>query len=146
MRSFVAVAALLAIGFGAARNAQVQVRIEGYLEAPAERVRPIREVWVRIGRGEMRRFALTGIVVLSSGHVSGGDLLEQRVPIRPSFVFAGDEGLLEKIAMAAPNQLLKITGYTSFGSQWVMVTSVWRSAPITGPTPTPTLREKLLGF
>ncbi len=146
MRSILALVGLLAVGFGSLRNAQVQVRIEGYLEASSEQVRPLREVWVRIGTGEMRRFALTDIVALSSGRVSGTDLLEQRTPIRPSFVFAGDERLLDRIASSQPNQLLKITGYTSFGSQWVLVTAVSRSAPITGPTPTPTLRERLLGF
>ena len=67
-------------------------------------------------------------------------------PIKPNFVFQGAAEQLRKIRTSKPNQLLKITGYTQFGSQWVLVNRVERSAPITGPTPTPSLREKLLGF
>ena len=56
--------------------------------------------------------------------------------IKPNFIFAGGDKTLAEIASAEPNQLLKITGYTQYGSRWVLVQTVEKSAPITGPTPT----------
>ena len=32
--------------------------------------------------------------------------------IKPSFIFTGDQKLIDQIAQAKPNQLLKITGCT----------------------------------
>jgi len=89
---------------------------------------------------------VTAITNLSGGPPLGQDLVEQVEPIKPNFIFAGDPELLAEIASAQKNQLLKITGYTQYGSQWILVQTVDKSAPITGPTPTPSLREKLLGF
>ena len=41
---------------------------------------------------------------------------------------------------------LKIVGYLAFSPQRVLVQTVEISEPITGPTPTPSLRKELLGF
>jgi hypothetical protein len=145
-RIAVLLAGLLSVGFGGGVLGRYQVRFEGYLGGDAAQIHPMQNLTIRIGEGELRKFALTNIVMLSPGDVSGSDLLYQMLPVKPSFIFAGDEELLEKIRTAQPNQLLEITGYTSLGSQWVLVGTVERSAPITGPTPTPSLREKFLGF
>jgi hypothetical protein len=135
---------LLAVGFDQFR--QVQVRIEGYLGATRRETRAIEELQVRIGEKDLRRFALTSITNIGGGPPLGQDLVEQVEPIKPNFIFTGAPELLAEIASAAPNQLLRITGYTQYGSQWILVQTVDMSAPITGPTPTPNLREKLLGF
>ncbi|MEW6270221.1 MAG: hypothetical protein AB1689_13100 [Thermodesulfobacteriota bacterium] len=135
---------LLTGGFDEFR--QVQVRIEGYLGATRQETQAWEELDVRVGEGPMRKFAMTDIKSLSGGPVLGADLLQQVEMIKPNFIFTGGDDLIQKIATAQPNQLLKITGYTQLGSQFVLVETVERSEPITGPTPTPSLREKLLGF
>lgn len=137
---------LVGIGFGGGVLGRLEVRFEGYLDGDPARIHPLADVAVRIGEGSLRQLALTNVVMLSPGDVSGSDVLFQMTPVKPSFIFAGDAELLEKIRSAEPNQLLKITGYTNLGSPWVLVGTVERSAPITGPTPTPSLRERFLGF
>ena len=132
------------VAFGMLRE-PVQVRIEGYLGASAEQVKPWEMLDVQIGTKLPQKFALTNIIALS-GNVLGASILEQVEPIHPNFILNGDPNLLEEIASAAPNQLLKITGYTAFGPQRILVQTVDKSAPITGPTPTPSLRKELLGF
>lgn len=133
---------LVALGF---LRQPVQVRIEGYLGASAQQVKPWEMLDVQIGTWPARKFALTNIIALS-GNVLGASILEQVEPIHPNFILNGDPNLLAEIASAAPNQLLKITGYTSFGPQRILVQTVEMSAPITGPTPTPSLEKELLGF
>jgi len=123
----------------------LQVKIEGYLDASEQQVNPWAMLDVLIGRGPNRRFALTNLIVLSAGPLSGPDVLAAVQPIHPNFIFNGDAELLEKISTAQPNQLLKVIGYTAFGPQRILVTNVERSAPITGPTPTPSLGQKLFG-
>lgn len=136
----------LLVGFGGLLQSNIQVRIEGYLDASAEQVHPWEMLEVRIGSGPLRKLALVNVISLSAGSVTGSDILAAVEPIHPNFVFAGGADELEKISTALPNQLLEITGYTTFGPQWILVTQVERSEPITGPTPTPSLRKKLLGF
>lgn len=123
----------------------VQVKIEGYIGASEQQVNPWAMLDVWIERAPNRKFALTNIIVLTPGEVSGPDILAAVQPIRPNFIFNGDQELLERISTAQPNQLLKIIGYTAFGPQRILVTNVERSAPITGPTPTPSLKQKLFG-
>jgi hypothetical protein len=125
---------------------QLQVRIDGYVGATRSETRAWEELQVRIGDGPMRTFALTNIVSLMGGGPMGSDILEQVEMIKPNFIFTGDQKLIDQIANAKPNQLLAITGYTQYGSQFVLVQTVEASAPVTGPTPTPSWREKLLGF
>jgi len=125
---------------------QVQVRIEGYLGGPREQVKPWKMFAVRVGDGGIQPFALTNLVALNTTGPSAAQIVSQVQPIKPNFIFQGSREQLEEIRSSQPNQLLKISGYTQFGSQWVLVNRVERSAPITGPTPTPSLREKLLGF
>ncbi len=142
-----ALTSLVLIGLGGGGSmGQLQVRFEGYLKGDPAQIHPLENITIRIGEGNLVTFALTNIIMLSAGDVSGTDVLDQMTPVKPSFIFAGDEELLKKISTSLPNQLLKITGYTSYGSQWVLVETVEQSAPITGPTPTPSLRERFLGF
>jgi hypothetical protein len=145
MRWLALLAALAAVGFGG-NLGRLEVRFEGYLNGDAARIHPLADITIRIADGELQQFALTDIVMLSPGDVSGTDVLFQMTPVKPSFIFAGDKELTDKIRTALPNQLLKITGYTGLGDQYVLVNLVDRSAPITGPTPTQSLREKFLGF
>ena len=125
---------------------QVEVRIEGYLGASRAEVKPWKMFQVRIGDGGLVPFALTNLVTLTTYGPTAGEIVSQVQPIKPNFVFQGEEDLLEEIRTAKPNQRLEITGYTQFGSQWVLVNRVTRGAPITGPTPTPSLTERLFGF
>lgn len=125
---------------------KVEVRIEGYLGGALEQVKPWKMLDVRIGEGELRPFALTNLITLTSTGPTAAQIVAQLQPIKPNLVFQGGEAQLEEIRTAAPDQRLEITGYTQFGSQWVLVKRVERSAPITGPTPRPTLREELFGF
>ena len=143
-----AMTSLVLVGFGGGGSlfGQLQVRFEGYLKGDPAQIHPLENITIRVGEGDLETFALTNIIMLSAGDVSGTDVLDQMTPVKPSFIFAGDPKLLEQISGAKPNQLLKITGYTSYGSQWVLVETVERSAPITGPTPTPSLRQRFLGF
>jgi hypothetical protein len=145
MNSIALLAALVAVGFGG-NFGQLEVRFEGYLNGDAAQIHPLSNITIRIAEGELQQFAITNVVMLSPGDVSGTDLLFQMTPVKPSFIFAGDPELTDKIASSLPNQLLKITGYTSYGNQYVLVNKVERSPPITGPTPTQSLREKFLGF
>lgn len=124
----------------------VQVRIEGYIDATEEQVNPWAMLDVWLERAPNRRFALTNVIVLSPGPISGPDVLAAVQPLHPNVIFNGDRSLLDEIGSAQPNQYLRITGYTAFGPQRILVTNVERSAPITGPTPTPSLRQKIFGF
>ncbi|MEW6271852.1 MAG: hypothetical protein AB1689_21425 [Thermodesulfobacteriota bacterium] len=123
----------------------VQVKIEGYIDATEQQVQPWAMLDVWLERPPNRKFALTNLIVISAGEVSGSDVLAAVQPIHPNFIFNGDADVLEKISSAQPNQLLKIIGYTAFGPQRILVTNVDRSAPITGPTPTPSLGQRLFG-
>lgn len=123
----------------------VQLRIEGFLDGPPS-VNPWEMLDVQIGARRPRNFALTNIIVLSVGAVMGADILQAVEPIHPNFILDGDPKLLDEIAAAEPNQLLKITGYVAFGPQRILVGTVEMSPPITGPTPTPSLRKELFGF
>jgi len=131
---------------GAVLRDPVQVRIEGYIDASEKQINPWAMLDVWLERAPDRRFALTNLIMLSSGPVSGSDILAAVQPLHPNIIFNGDRALLDQISSAEPNQYLKITGYTAFGPQRILVTHVERSAPITGPTPTPSLRERLFGF
>jgi hypothetical protein len=124
----------------------VQVRVEGYIDATEEQVNPWAMLDVWLERAPNRRFALTNVIVLSPGPISGPDVLAAVQPLHPNIIFNGDRSLLDEIGSAQPNQYLRITGYTAFGPQRILVTNVERSAPITGPTPTPSLRQKIFGF
>jgi len=141
-----AIAALSLLLTGGPDFRQLQVRFDGYLGATQSETGAWQVVDVRVGDGPMRGFAMMNIVSLMGGGPSGWDILEQVEPIKPNFIFTGDQKLIDQIASAQPNQLLKITGYTQYGSQFVLVQTVEESAPITGPTPTPSWRERLLGF
>jgi hypothetical protein len=135
---------LLAGGAGDFR--QLQIRLEGYLGATQREARAWQELEVRVGEGPVQSFAMTNIVSLMGGGPVGADILQQVEMIKPNFIFTGDEKLIDRIASAKSNQLLKITGWTQYGSQYLLVETVEESAPVVGPTPTVSLREKLLGF
>lgn len=125
---------------------QLQVRFDGYLGATQKETDAFEELQVRVGERPMQSFALTNVVSLMGGGPMGTDIVDQMLPIKPNFIFTGDAKLIQKLADAKPNQLLKITGWTQWGSQYVLVETVEESEPVTGPTPTPNLRKKLLGF
>jgi hypothetical protein len=147
MNSLLALAAAMLIGTGGFDAAGIlEVRIEGFLNGSEQEIKPWEMFQVRVGDGPLVPFALTNVIVLSAGDATGSDVVSQAEFIRPNFIFAGDKSDLETIRTSQPNQLLKITGNTNLGSQWVLVNRVERSAPITSPTPKPSLREKLLGF
>jgi hypothetical protein len=124
----------------------VEVRIEGYVDASEQQVNPwvMLDIWLTRAPG--RKFALTNLIVLTPSDVSSSDIVAAVQPLHPNMILNGDPGLLDTIATALPNQYLKITGYTAFGPQRILVTHVERSAPITGPTPTTSLKQKLFGF
>jgi hypothetical protein len=131
---------------GGADVRQLQVRFEGYLGATQKEARAFEELQIRVGEGPLQGFALTNVVSLMGTGPTGMDIVDQMLPIKPNFIFTGDAKLIGQIANAKPNQLLKITGWTQWGSQFVLVETVEESEPVTGPTPTPSLRKKLLGF
>jgi hypothetical protein len=141
-----AIALLSVLLVGGTETRQLQVRFEGYVDASQRETGAYQELDVRIGDGPMRRFALMNIISLMGGGPLGTSILEQVEPIKPNFIFTGDQKLIDEIADAKPNQLLKITGYTQYGSQFVLVQTVEAGAPVTGPTPTASWTEKLLGF
>jgi hypothetical protein len=141
-----AIALLSVLLTGGLELRQLQVRIEGYLGATQRETGAWEVLDVRVGEGPMRSFALTDIVSLMGTGPMGMDILQQVEMIKPNFIFTGDQKLIDQIAAAKPNQLLKITGYTQWGSQFVLVQTVEESAPVTGPTPTPNWRKKFLGF
>ena len=138
-----ALPAMMGIGGRALEN--LEVRIEGYFDRTRREVNGWEELKIQIGSEKPRKFALTAITVLSAGAM-GAEVLKQVEPLHPNFYFDGGPELLEKISSAKPNQLVKVTGYTAFGPQRILVNKVDVSEPITGPTPTPNLRKKLLGF
>ena len=137
--------ALPAVATGGVIREPVQLRIEGYIDATAEQVNPWMMIDVWLERAPNRRFALTNIIVLNAGPVSGPDVMAAIQPLHPNMIWNGDASLLEQISTALPNQYLKITGYTAFGPQRILVTNVERSEPIVGPTPTKSMAEKIFG-
>ena len=125
---------------------QLQVRIEGYLGATRKETRAWEELDVRVGERPMQTFAMTNIVSLMGGGPMGADIVQQVEMIKPNFIFTGDSKLTDQIANAKPNQLLKITGWTQYGSQYFLVETVEESAPVVGPTPTVSARQRFLGL
>jgi hypothetical protein len=144
MTPAIVLASLLLVGSPDFR--QLQVRIDGYLGATQSETQAFEEIDVRVGDGPMQQFALMSIQSLMGDGPLGTDILQQVEPIKPNFIFTGAPAQIDQIADAKPNQLLRITGYTQYGSQFVLVQTVEVSAPVTGPTPQPSWREKLLGF
>jgi len=135
------------LGGGRLIRDPVQIKIQGYIDPSEEQqLNPwaMLEVWLE--RPPNRRFALMNIIVLSPGAVSGGDILAAMQPIRPNIIFNGNREQLDEISTAQPNQYLQIVGYTVDGPRRILIQSVERSAPIVGPTPTTSLRERLFGF
>ena len=124
----------------------VQFRLEGYIDATEQQVNPWMMLDVWLERAPGRRFAMTNIIVLSAGPVTGPDIMAAIQPLHPNMILDGDASLLEKISTAQPNQYLQITGYTSFGPQRMLVTTVERGEPIVGPTPTKSMAEKVFGY
>jgi hypothetical protein len=141
-----AIAASPALAIGGVIRDPVQLRLEGYIDATEQQVNPWMMLDVWLERAPGRRFAMTNIIVLSAGPVSGPDIMAAIQPLHPNLILNGDPPLLEKISTALPNQYLKITGYTAFGPQRVLVTNVERSEPIVGPTPTKSMAEKVFGY
>lgn len=148
-RSLLALLVLLVPGLVGLRGfpQQVQLRIEGFLDADPAQVRPWANVEVNVGSARnVHRFMLTDIVSLSAGGPMGSDILMQVMPLHPNFIWNADQALLDQISAAKPNQYLKIVGYVAFSPQRLLVQTVEISEPITGPTPTPSLRKEILGF
>lgn len=126
---------------------QVQLRIEGFLDADPAQVHPWANLEVAVGSTRItHRFMMTDIVSLSAGGPMGATVLEQVMPLHPNFIWNADDALLDQIRAAKPNQLMKITGYLAFSPQRLLVQTVEISEPIVGPTPTPSLRKEILGF
>ena len=152
-RTTLAVAALCLVAaalpqraFGGVIRDPVQLRIEGYIDATEQQTNAWMMLDVWLERAPGRRFAMTNIIVLSAGPVSGPDIMAAIQPLHPNLILNGDPSLLEKISTSLPNQYLQITGYTAFGPQRVLVTNVERSEPIVGPTPTKSMAEKVFGY
>jgi hypothetical protein len=124
----------------------VQFRLEGYIDATEQQVNPWMMLDIWLERAPGRRFAMTNIIALSAGPVSGPDIMAAIQPLHPNMILNGDAALLDKISTAQPNQYLRITGYTAFGPQRMLVTNVERSEPIVGPTPTRSMAEKVFGY
>ena len=124
----------------------VQFRLEGYIDATEQQVNPwlMLDIWLQRAPG--RKFAMTNIIVLSAGPVSGPDIMAAIQPLHPNMILDGDASLLDRISTAQPNQYLQITGYTAFGPQRMLVTSVERGEPIVGPTPTKSMGQKVFGY
>ena len=124
----------------------VQFRLEGYIDATEQQVNPwlMLDIWLQRAPG--RKFAMTNIIVLSAGPVSGPDIMAAIQPLHPNMILDGDASLLDKISTAQPNQYLQITGYTAFGPQRMLVTSDERGEPIVGPTPTKSMGQKVFGY
>lgn len=133
------------LGGGVLRD-PVQVRLEGYIDASEQQVNPWMMLDVWLTEAPDRRFAMTNLIVLSAGPVSGPDIVAAIQPLHPNVILNGDKALLDEISTAQPNQYLKITGYTAFGPQRILVTNVERSAPIVGPTPTKSMAQKVFGY
>jgi len=106
---------------------KLYVRLEGYLDAPTEKVHPWRQLTVRLvgTPGEYRQFALTNIIVLS-GNGSGFGLIEQLMVTKPNLFIAGHRRAIEDLASAPPDRFLRIKGTIAFGSRWFYLDQVER--------------------
>jgi hypothetical protein len=109
------------VGFRGVRQ-PVQIRLEGYLDAPVDQVKAIRPVTIQIGKGPQRSLVVTAIVTLGAGP-SGTTLLRDIAHYRPAFRLTGDQKLLDRVASAGPDQLIKITGNLT-SSRYLMVSLV----------------------
>ena len=89
----IAVAPALAIG-GVIRD-PVQLRLEGYIDATEQQVNPgmMLDIWLERAPG--RRFAMTNIIVLSAGNVSGPDIFASIQPLHPNKIHNVNPSLLE---------------------------------------------------
>jgi hypothetical protein len=132
---WIAAILLAQMGIGDAVQRPLEIRLEGYLGAPARSVRAMRDVDVQILDGAMRKFAVTNIVVVN-GSMLGGDVLAQVTPTKPNFRITGDPVLMKQISDATPEQLLKITGVLGLGDHYLLVSRVeGGQSPAASPTP-----------
>ncbi len=141
-RAVCATLALLALSSFAAlpRTADARVRrpitlrIEGFLDAAPEGVRPQRTIEVRIGRETTRSLAVTGISNQSQGP-HGATILNEVARYRPAFRLLGDAELVTRLAGAPKGARVTLTGNLSSGRNVLLTIADVEPAPAAAPAP-----------
>ncbi|MBM4243658.1 MAG: hypothetical protein FJ148_07575 [Deltaproteobacteria bacterium] len=110
----------------------IMLRIEGFLDAAPEGVRPQRKIQVRIGRDATRSLAVTRLANQGAGP-HGQTILGEVARYRPAFRLVGDDALVAKLAGAPPGARVTLTGNLSSGRN-VLLTSA-DVEPVAVPPP-----------
>jgi len=112
----------------------ITLRIEGFLDAAPEGVRPQRKIQVRIGRDETRTLAVTRLTNQGAGP-HGQTILGDAARYRPAFRLVGDEALVAKLAGAPQGARVTLTGNLSSGRNVLL--TIADVEPVAGPSPAP---------
>lgn len=92
----------------------ILLRIEGFLDAAPDGVRPLRTIEVRIGKEKTRSLAVTRIVNQGEGPL-GPSILDEVARYKPAFRLLGDAAIVAKLASAPPGARVTLTGNLSSG-------------------------------
>jgi hypothetical protein len=114
----------------------ITLRIEGFLDAAPEGVRPQRTIEVRIGREKTRSLAVTGISNQSQGP-HGATILGEVARYRPAFRLLGDEALVTRLADAPEGARVTLTGNLSSGRNVLLTIADVAPAAAAAPSPAP---------
>ncbi len=112
----------------------ITLRIEGFLDAAPDGVRPQRTIEVRIGREKTRSLAVTGISNQSQGP-HGTTILNEVARFRPAFRLLGDAALVARLADAPKGARVTLTGNLSSGRSVLL--TVADVEPVAAPAASP---------
>ena len=110
----------------------ITLRIEGFLDAAPEGVRPQRTIEVRIGREKTRSLAVTGISNQSQGP-HGTTILNEAARYRPAFRLIGDEALVTRLVNAPKGARVTLTGNLSSGRNVLLTIADVDATPAAAP-------------
>lgn len=110
----------------------ITLRIEGFLDAAPDGVRPQRTIEVRIGREKTRSLAVTGISNQGQGP-HGVTILNEVARYRPAFRLLGDASLVERLASAPKGARVTLTGNLSSGRNVLLTIADVEAAPAASP-------------
>ena len=111
----------------------ITLRIEGFLDAAPEGVRPARTIEVRIGREKTRSLAVTSISNQGQGP-HGQTILNEVARYRPAFRLLGDAALVARLAAAPKGARVTLTGNLSSGRNVLLSIAEVEPVPAASPT------------
>jgi hypothetical protein len=136
-RSFVVAVLALAAGAllvwpardaGARIRRPITLRIEGFLDAAPDGVKPLRTIEVRLGKEKSRMLAVTKIINQGSGPL-GQTILDEAARYKPAFRLLGDTEIVAKLVAAPQGARVTLTGNLSSGRNVLLSIADVAAAP-----------------